>query len=168
MSRPEKPIDWKKVDQLLMAGCTGTEIAPHFDMHYNTFYNKVQEKYNIGFSEYSASKKDQGDSLLKAKQFEKALSGKNDTMLIWLGKTRLKQSETKSTEELNAIEQGARAAVLQISRQGLDTTLSKSPMEITEPLPHQGCAGQQDQVQPQLGAEDSQCRPSSMQDNPQS
>jgi len=92
MGRPEKPIDWKKVDQLLIAGCSGTEIAPHFDMHYNTFYNKVQEQYKMGFSEYSALKKEQGDSLLKAKQFEKAMSGDN-SMLIWLGKNRLKQKD---------------------------------------------------------------------------
>lgn len=97
MTRPEKPIDWKKVDQLLMAGCSGTEIAPHFDMHVETFYYKVKEKYNLGFTGYCAIKRDQGDSLLRAKQFEKAMSGDN-TLLIWLGKTRLKQREYDITD----------------------------------------------------------------------
>lgn len=92
MSRPEKSIDWKLVDKLLLAGCAGTEIAPHFDMHPNTFYNKVQDTFNCGFSEYSAQKKSHGDGLLKVKQFEKALSGDN-TMLVWLGKQRLGQKE---------------------------------------------------------------------------
>ncbi len=92
MSRPEKKIDWKKVDQLLLSGCHGTEIAPHFDMDVETFYRKVQKEKNIGFTGYSALKKQQGDSLLKNKQFEKAMSGDN-VMLIWLGKTRLKQRE---------------------------------------------------------------------------
>lgn len=94
MSRPEKPLDWAKVDQLLMAGCKGTQIAPHFDMHPETFYDKVKEKYGIGFTEYCAIKREHGDSLLHAKQFEKALKGDN-AMLIWLGKQRLGQREQR-------------------------------------------------------------------------
>jgi hypothetical protein len=93
MARPEKTIDWKQVDNLLMANCHGTEIAAHFNMHPNTFYNKVQEELNIGFSEYSAIKKAQGDGLIKAKQFEVGVVDKNVTMLIWLGKQRNGQRE---------------------------------------------------------------------------
>lgn len=93
MARPEKPIDWKKVDDLLMAGCHGTEIAPHFDMHVNTFYDKVMEVHNIGFTEYSALKRSHGDSLLRHVQYGKALKGDN-SMLIWLGKNRLNQKES--------------------------------------------------------------------------
>lgn len=95
MSRPPKPIDWAKVDQLLLAGCSGTEIAPHFDIHVENFYLRVQEQYGMGFTGYSALKRQQGDSLLKAKQFEKAMKGDN-TLLIWLGKTRLNQKEDDS------------------------------------------------------------------------
>lgn len=98
MARPEKPIDWERVDELLMAGCKGTEICPHFDMHPETFYRKVEEKYNIGFTAYCALKRSQGDSLLKETQFLKALglSDKGDnTLLIWLGKVRLEQKEAE-------------------------------------------------------------------------
>lgn len=93
MSRPPKPIDWKKVDHLLMAGCEGTEIAPHFDMHHDTFYARVFQEYNLSFTAYSSLKKQQGDSLLKTKQFDKALKEDN-TMLIWLGKQRLGQKDS--------------------------------------------------------------------------
>lgn len=92
MARPEKPIDWIKVDEFLIAGCKGTEIAPHFDIHVNNFYEKVKDKYGVGFTEYCALKREQGDSLLKAKQFEKAMKGDN-VMLVWLGKNRLKQRD---------------------------------------------------------------------------
>jgi len=92
MSRPEKPIDWELVDELLLAGCTGIEIAPNFDMHYETFYDRVRAKYNIGFTEYCSLKRSQGDSILRKVQYDKAASGDN-TQLIWLGKNRLKQSE---------------------------------------------------------------------------
>lgn len=98
MSRPEKPIDWKKVDHLLMAGCKGTEIASHFDMHHDTFYRKVEEQYKISFTAYSQLKREQGDSLLKVKQYEKALE-KDNTMMIWLGKQRLDQREPQAVEK---------------------------------------------------------------------
>ncbi len=103
MSRPEKPIDWAKVDQLLMAGCLGTEIAAHFDMHPRTFYDRVEEKYGVTFTAYCSEKRCKGDSILRAKQFEKALSNQGDnTMLIWLGKQRLGQTETQATNSFDA------------------------------------------------------------------
>lgn len=98
MSRPEKPIDWKKVDELLVAGCFGTEIASHFDMHHETFYTRVQEKFGVGFTAYASEKKSQGDSILRAVQYKHALKG-NTTMLIWLGKNRLKQREGEDPKE---------------------------------------------------------------------
>ncbi len=93
MSRPEKPINWKLVDDLLIADCHGTEIAAHFDMHPNTFYDRVVAQYNMSFTEYSLEKKQKGNSIIRAKQFDKAIKGDN-TMLVWLGKNRLKQAES--------------------------------------------------------------------------
>lgn len=90
--RPEKPIDWKIVDQLLLAGCTGTEIAANFDIHADTLYNRIQEKYGMTFTAFSAERRQKGESILRAKQYEKALE-KDNTMLIWLGKQRLNQKE---------------------------------------------------------------------------
>lgn len=95
--RPEKPIDWELVDKLLISDCHGTEIAAHFHMHCETFYRRVQERYGMGFTEYSNEKKDFGNSLLRDKQFNKALDGDN-TMLIWLGKNRMKQKEKEESE----------------------------------------------------------------------
>lgn len=93
MSRPEKPINWKLVDDLLIAGCNGSEIASHFDMHPDTLYRRIEEQYGMGFTAYCSEKRQRGDSILRSKQFEKAMKGDN-TMLVWLGKNRLKQAET--------------------------------------------------------------------------
>lgn len=96
MSRPEIYIDWKKVDELMMAGCMGTEVAAYFGMHPDTFYKRVQDKYEVGFSEYSAKMKSSGEALLRAQQYKKALGlcDKGDnTLLIWLGKNRLGQRD---------------------------------------------------------------------------
>lgn len=93
MSRPPKPIDWKRVDELLMAGCLGTEIAANFDMHPDTFYNRVSEKYSMGFTEYSTEKRAAGNSIIRAVQFDEAVRKRDRGMLIWLGKNRLCQSD---------------------------------------------------------------------------
>lgn len=90
MSRPEIPIDWDKVDHLLKAGCLGTEVAAVFGMHCETFYDRVVKKHGIGFTEFMQQKRSSGDSVIRSKQYEKALEG-SETMLIWLGKNRLGQ-----------------------------------------------------------------------------
>lgn len=95
MSRPEKTIDWKLVDNLLMSGSPGSEIAPHFDMHPDTLYRRIEEKYGMGFTAYSQEKRSRGEGLLRHKQFEKAVKGDN-TLLIWLGKNRLNQRDTQN------------------------------------------------------------------------
>lgn len=104
--RPEKPIDWEFLDELLLAGCTGTECASHFDIHPQTFYTRVKEKYGVVFTVYAAEKKEKGISILRFAQYKKAigLDDKPDnTMLIWLGKQRMGQKENQvSVADLEA------------------------------------------------------------------
>jgi len=101
--REEKPIDWEKVDMLLMSGCIGTEIAPFFNMHPKTFYDRVQKKYGISFTEYSYQIHSKGKAHLKQKQFAKAMAG-DTRMLIFLGEVELKQrkpgNEVSISEEM--------------------------------------------------------------------
>jgi hypothetical protein len=93
MARPETPIDWHRVDELLEAGSPGTEIAGYFGVHPNTFYRRIEDKYSVSFSEYSAQKKSRGDALIREAQLKKAIKKLDNTMLIWLGKQRLGQKE---------------------------------------------------------------------------
>jgi hypothetical protein len=89
-------IDWEKVDQLLIAGCKGTEIAGYLGMHPETLYRRVEEEKKVGFGVYLQEKRSKGDSLLRAHQYAKAMGltdkGEN-SLLIWLGKVRLEQKE---------------------------------------------------------------------------
>lgn len=94
VGRPEANIDWKKVDQLLQAGCLTTEIAAYFGISTDTLYIRCKKDKNLDFSSYSQEKKASGESLLRAKQYENAMQG-NTTMQIWLGKQRLGQREQK-------------------------------------------------------------------------
>ena len=94
MAFGRKPIeiDWRKVEQLLEAGCKGTEIAAFLGINIDTLYDRVKQTFNVDFSVYSLKFKSKGDSLLRAKQFETAMKG-DKTMQIWLGKQRLGQKE---------------------------------------------------------------------------
>ena len=95
---PPTPIDWDKVDRMLIAGCVGTEIAPHFGLHEDTLYDRCEKEKGVPFSAYKAQKKSQGESLLRSKQFDVAMKG-DKTMLVWLGKQRLGQKENADNKE---------------------------------------------------------------------
>ena len=90
--RPAALIDWKIVDRLLQAGCTGTQIAARVGIHANTLYEACKEAHKCNFSEYSHQKKEHGETLLHEQQFALAMQG-NLGMLIWLGKQRLGQKD---------------------------------------------------------------------------
>ena len=77
---------------MLEADCTGTEIAATLGVHPNTLYRSCETENKVSFGDYSAIKRASGDRLLKVKQFEVAMTG-DKTMLVWLGKQRLGQSE---------------------------------------------------------------------------
>jgi hypothetical protein len=96
--RPQIPIDWNLVDKFLEADCKGTEIAGHFGMHPDTFYERVKIEKGTGFTEYASSKKGRGDALLRAAQFAKAIGNNtkgNTEMLKWLGIERLGQGKNE-------------------------------------------------------------------------
>ncbi|MFO7745454.1 MAG: hypothetical protein R6V36_08725 [Psychroflexus sp.] len=98
MGRKKIDIDWNKVDQFLIAGCTGTEIAESLGLKPETLYDRTQVDKNMHWTEYSTIKKITGENLLRSKQFQVAMQGDRG-MLIWLGKNRLKQSDDPTKKE---------------------------------------------------------------------
>jgi len=92
-------IDWKKVDELLEAGCDGTEICGNLGISYDTLSRHTERDKKLKFADYKALKRAKGDSILRNRQYKTALEG-NVPMQIWLGKQRLDQSEkSKITQE---------------------------------------------------------------------
>ena len=83
---------WKLIDNAAEIFCTGEEIALLLDIDYNTLEFRIKEKFNIPAVEYLKQKRSKGKMSLRRKQYEKAMSGDN-TMLIWLGKQYLHQSD---------------------------------------------------------------------------
>lgn len=92
--RPRADIDWDEVDKYLQAQCDGASIAGMFGIAPETLYRACQREHNVNFDTYSQQKKSEGKQLLRAKQFEVAMTG-DRLMLIWLGKQYLEQSDKK-------------------------------------------------------------------------
>ena len=91
------PIDWKMVDALLQANCSGVQIAARLGVHADTLYAACQREKGSAFSAYSQQKREHGETLIHQKQFDIAMKG-DKTMLIWLGKQRLGQKERSANE----------------------------------------------------------------------
>lgn len=94
--RKHKEVDWAVVDQMLEAGCTGIEIAPIFGIHYETLYDRALRDKGVMWTEYTQQMSSKGEGNIKLTQYLKATGQctKGDTtLLVWLGKNRLKQRE---------------------------------------------------------------------------
>lgn len=92
MGRNKITIDWEEVDKFLMAGCSGQQVADTLGICNDTLFNRCNEVHKMTFSDYSAKKRRKGNSYLHAKQYQVAMGG-NVSMLIWLGKQRLQQTD---------------------------------------------------------------------------
>ncbi len=90
--RPQKEIDWAQFENLCGLHCTEIEIAEWFQVSVDTIGRAVQRKYKEGFAETFKKKSSRGRVSLRRKQYEVAMTG-NATMLIWLGKQYLGQSD---------------------------------------------------------------------------
>ena len=86
-------IDWDKVDQYFICGCTIAQAAAALGVHRDTLYKKCEEEKKTTLSLYHEEKREKCNTAIHAAQFEKAIKEKNPTMLIWLGKQRLGQKE---------------------------------------------------------------------------
>ncbi len=99
IGRPQSTIDWNKVDDLLVSGSSGAQIAARLGINKKTLYERTITDKCMSFTDYSQQKYEKGNSLLHSHQFAKALgfTSKGDTtLLIWLGKQRLGQTDQQS------------------------------------------------------------------------
>jgi len=95
MSRHKIEIDAKKVEALASYGCTNTEIAAFFGCNKSTITKRFSTNVTKG--------KESGKIRLRKKQFEVAMLG-NVSMLIWLGKQVLGQTDKQEMDVTNRYE----------------------------------------------------------------
>ena len=95
-----KDINWDLVELYLKAGCRQNKIAEALGIHRETLSYKIKEKYGMDYSAFSTKLQSEGEMLLQAAQFQKALKNSspgNTQMLMYLGKVRLGQKEHEDT-----------------------------------------------------------------------
>ena len=90
--RPRIELDFKTIDKLCAIQCTGEEIASVLDIDYDTLNRRLKQDTGMSFTEYFIKKSGNGKASLRRRQFELAANG-NVTMLVWLGKQYLSQSD---------------------------------------------------------------------------
>lgn len=52
-------LDWKKIDELLLAGCKGADIAKYFGIHDDTLKNAALRDFGLTWRLYCKKKKQQ-------------------------------------------------------------------------------------------------------------
>jgi len=97
----KKEINWDLVELYVKSGCKQINICKAFHIDEETLRSRVQEKYGMTWSAFSASLLSEGDMLIEAQQFQKAIKGYWPA-LHWLGKVRLGQREPELLNQLAA------------------------------------------------------------------
>jgi len=93
--RPRIEIDWEEFDKLCAIQATLREIASWFNCSEDTIERAVKREHGITFADYFKSKSGRGKISLRRMQFQAANAG-NTSMLIWLGKQYLGQTDSPS------------------------------------------------------------------------
>ena len=93
LGRPKIEIDWGLVIKLAGIMCTQEEIAGILQVSKETLSRKSKKDHKMNFVDFLKEYQSNGKASLRRKQFETALEG-NISMLIWLGKQYLDQSDT--------------------------------------------------------------------------
>ena len=93
MGRKKLIIDPEQIRSLARLGCTWDEIAAVLQIARGTFSGRMKEKkyraaYDRGIAE--------GNTSLRRAQYDSAVGG-NATMMIWVGKNRLNQTDRVET-----------------------------------------------------------------------
>lgn len=109
VGRPIKQIDKAQFEKLCGLQCTLEEFCCYFDCDNKTLEKWCKKTYKMNFSDIFKIKKGNGKISLRRKQFEVAMSG-NPTMLIWLGRNILNQTD-KIEVDVSTIDDATREAV---------------------------------------------------------
>lgn len=96
--RPRKEIDQGYFEELCKIQCTLEEIAGVLRVSEDTVERWCERTYELGFADTYKKFSANGKTSLRRQQFELAKKG-NATMLIWLGKQYLGQSDKPIPEE---------------------------------------------------------------------
>lgn len=85
-------LKWVTLDKALSIGANCLDASEILGVSEDTIQRNIRSKFNVTFAEYREKKMTECRQKLRQKQYEVALAG-NVTMLIWLGKQMLGQTD---------------------------------------------------------------------------
>ena len=91
--RPVKTFDWDAIAKMCKIQCKHEEIASISNTTVETLQAACLRDLKMCFSDYYAQKAEGGKKSLRRKQWSVAIDEGNVTMLIWLGKQYLGQTD---------------------------------------------------------------------------
>lgn len=96
--RPRLEIDWEQLDKLCAIHCTKAEIADILGVSEDTIDRRCKEEHECSFAVYYKKHQAHGKASLRRQQFKTAMKG-NPTLLVWLGKQMLGQSDAPHEDD---------------------------------------------------------------------
>lgn len=93
MARPTKEFDSGQFEALCRMWCTESEICSFFATTDKTLTKWIKRHYHMDFSEAYKKFSEEGNISLRRAQYKSAVDRENVTMMIWLGKQYLGQSD---------------------------------------------------------------------------
>jgi len=103
--RPQLDFNWATFDAILQYGATQGDAAEILGVSEDTITRAIKREHKLKFSEYRHTKMGRVRIKLLQKQYDVAMSG-NVTMLIWLGKQHLGQSDKVETKSVKGFAEG--------------------------------------------------------------
>ena len=103
--RPRKEItdkDFERLIAMIRIQCTQGEICGVFDMTAETLNTRIEERGEGSFSTLYKKHGDEGKASLRRMQWKAAEAG-NSTMLIWLGKNMLDQTDKTIVDNKHSV-----------------------------------------------------------------
>lgn len=88
--RPKAVIDWRRVDQMLMAQCDGTDVAEVLGIAPATLYRACERDHKVNFAEYAQQKRAKGVAHAKLTFYQEAFVGepvdkaRSTRQIFWL------------------------------------------------------------------------------------
>lgn len=98
MGRNPKEFDKKMFESFCSLQCTESEICGQFDTTDKTLNAWCERTYGMDFSECFKKYSSPGKISLRRAQYRLAVEKLNPTMLIWLGRQWLGQTENNSVQ----------------------------------------------------------------------
>lgn len=95
MGRPRLRLNWSQIGRMCEVQMTGVEIARVLGCHYDAIAKRCKSDNGLTFSEWSEEKREHGRRSLRRRQYKSAVTDGNVTMMIWLGKQWLDQTDKR-------------------------------------------------------------------------